>query len=108
MLLKFNTVYHAKGFDTFSNTRIMQNGTFFNNGDILPTFGYHEGGELSEKNKRRDYGLPEKTRMAPLDTANYAARGNQYLNIDSDWVTVETTISTSADRLAIAPGSPFK
>ncbi|MFN0174253.1 MAG: M1 family aminopeptidase [Saprospiraceae bacterium] len=106
MLLKFNTIYHAKGFENeLSNTSIMQNGTFFNNGDISPTFGYHEGGELSEKNKRRDYGLPEKTRMAPLDTANYAARSNQYLNIDSDWVTVETTISTSADQLAIAPGS---
>ncbi|MFN0034672.1 MAG: M1 family aminopeptidase, partial [Saprospiraceae bacterium] len=106
MLLTFNTVYRAKGFENqLSNTSIMQNGTFFNNGDISPTFGYHEGGELDDKNKRRDYQLPEKTRMAPLDTANYAARGNQYLNIDSDWVTVETTISTSADQVAIAPGS---
>lgn len=106
MLLKFSTVYRAKGFENqLSNTSIMQNGTFFNNGDISPTFGYHEGGELSDKNKRRDYKLPEKTRMPALDTANYAARGNQYLNIDSDWVTVETTISTAADQIAIAPGS---
>ena len=106
MLLKFNTVYRAKGFENeLSNTSIMQNGTFFNNGDISPTFGYQEGGELSEKNKRREFGLPEKTRMVPLDTANLAARSNQYLSIDSDWVTVETTISTSADQVAIAPGS---
>lgn len=106
MLLTFNTVYRAKGFENqLSNTSIMQNGTFFNNGDISPTFGYHEGGELSDKNKRRDYNLPEKTRMPALDTANYAARSNQYLSIDSDWVTVETTISTSADQIAIAPGS---
>jgi hypothetical protein len=106
MLLNFNTVYHAKGFENqLSNTSIMQNGTFFNNGDISPTFGYHEGSELSDKNKRRDYHLPEKTLMPPLDTANYAARSNQYLNIDSDWVTVETTISTSADQIAVAPGS---
>jgi ABC-2 type transport system permease protein len=106
MLLTFNTVYRAKGFENqLSNTSVMQNGTFFNNIDISPSFGYHEGEELSDKNKRRDYKLPEKTRMPALDTANYAARGNQYLSIDSDWVTVETTISTSADQIAIAPGS---
>jgi len=106
MLLKFNTVYRAKGFENeLSNSSIMQNGTFFNNGDISPAFGYQEGGELSDKNKRKEYHLPEKTRMPALDTANLAARSNQYLNIDSDWVMVETTISTAADQIAIAPGS---
>lgn len=106
MLLTFKTVYQSVGFENeLSNTSIMQNGTFFNNTDISPSFGYQEGGELSDKNKRRDYGLPEKTRMPALDTANYAARGNQYLSNDSDWVTVETTIGTDADQIAIAPGS---
>lgn len=106
MLLTFNTTYQSKGFENqLSNSSIMQNGTFFNNTDIAPTFGYSAGGEMSDKNKRRDYGLPEKSRMPALDTSNYTARSNQYLSSDSDWVTVETTISTSADQVAIAPGS---
>ncbi len=106
MLLKFNTVYRAKGFENeLSNTSITQNGTFFNNTDISPSFGYQEGGELSDKNERRKKGLPEKSRMPALDTANLAARSNQYLSIDADWVHVETTISTSARQIAIAPGS---
>lgn len=106
MRLNFTTVYEPKGFENeLTKIEFAQNGTFFNNGDIAPTFGYHEGGELSDKNKRRDYHLPEKSRMPALDTANLAARSNQYLNIDADWVTVETKISTSGDQTAIAPGS---
>lgn len=106
MLLKFKTVYQAKGFENeLSNTGVTQNGTFFNNTDISPTFGYNPGGELSDKNKRREFGLPEKSRLPALDTANLAARSNQYLSLDADWVNVETTISTSADQVAIAPGS---
>lgn len=106
MLLTFKTVYRAKGFENeVSNTSITQNGTFFNNTDISPSFGYNPGGELTDKNKRREFGLPEKSRMPALDTANLVARSNQYLSIDADWVDVETTISTSADQIAIAPGS---
>ncbi|MCC6281985.1 MAG: hypothetical protein IT262_15385 [Saprospiraceae bacterium] len=106
MLLTFNTVYRAEGFENqLSNTSITQNGTFFNNTDISPSFGYQEGGELSDKNTRKKKGLPEKSRMPALDTANIAARSNQYLSNDADWVNVETTISTSADQIAIAPGS---
>ncbi len=106
MLLTFKTVYEAKGFENeLSNTSIMQNGTFFNNTDIAPAFGYQERGEMSDKNDRKKYGLPEKSRMPALDTANYKARRNQYLSNCSDWVMVETHISTAPDQIAIAPGS---
>jgi len=106
MLLTYKTVYAAKGFENkLSNNSITQNGTFFNNYDIAPSFGYSANGELTDKNKRKKNGLPEKSRMPALDTANLAARSNQYLSIDADWVHVETTISTSADQIAIAPGS---
>jgi hypothetical protein len=106
MLLTFKTVYAAEGFENeLSNTNITQNGTFFNNTDISPSFGYNAGGELSDKNKRKKKGLPEKSRMPALDTTNLKARSDQYLSGDADWVNVETTISTSADQVAIAPGS---
>ena len=106
MLLSYKTVYAAKGFENeLSNNSITQNGTFFNNFDIAPSFGYSASGEMTDKNKRKKYGLPEKSRMPALDTANLAARSNQYLSIDANWVHVETTISTSADQIVIAPGS---
>jgi len=106
MLLTFNTVYQSKGFENqLSNTSIMQNGTFFNNTDISPSFGYQESGELTGKNDRRDYGLPEKSRLPALNQQDTASRRNQYLSNDADWVQVETTISTAPDQTAIAPGS---
>jgi hypothetical protein len=106
MLLTFNTLYEAKGFENqLSNAGIMQNGTFFNNTDISPSFGYQENGELTDKNKRRDHGLPEKSRMPALNPQDTVSRRNQYLSNDADWVHVETTISTDADQIAIAPGS---
>jgi aminopeptidase N len=43
--------------------------------------------------------------MATLDPSNLAARGNTYLSHNSDWVDIETFISTSADQIAVAPGS---
>ncbi|MCC7245641.1 MAG: hypothetical protein IT269_08190 [Saprospiraceae bacterium] len=106
LLVNFHTVYQAKGFENeLTNDNVMQNGTFFNNIDISPVFGYQPGNEMTDKHDRKRFGLPEKTRMPALDTANYAARRSQYMNNDADWVNVETTITTSADQIAIAPGS---
>jgi ABC-2 type transport system permease protein len=106
MLLDFTTIYRAKGFENeLSNQSIMPNGSFFNNYDIAPVFGYQERGELTDKNKRKKYGLPEKTRMPALNPQDTVNRRNQYLSNDADWVNVKTTISTSADQIAIAPGS---
>ncbi len=106
ILLKFNTVYHPKGFENeLDVTQIVQNGTFFNNTEISPNFGYQPGNELEDKNKRREYGLPEKSRRPALNPSDTLHRMDSYLTNDADWVNVETKISTSADQLAIAPGS---
>ncbi len=43
--------------------------------------------------------------MPDLDPQDLAARGNTYISQSSDWVDVETVISTSADQIAVAPGS---
>jgi len=106
MLLTFNTTYRPKGFENETRmTQIVQNGTFFNNTQISPSLGYQEAGELLDKNKRKEHGLPEKSRMPALNPADTLARMNSYLTSDADWVNVETTISTSLDQIAIAPGS---
>lgn len=83
------------------NSPVLANGTFFNNGSF-PSFGYSHSGELSDNTVRKKYNLPKRERMAPpTDTL---ALGNTYISECADWVNFETTVSTSADQLAIAPG----
>ncbi len=77
------------------------NGTFFNN-SVFPRVGYQEGGELSSREARERYNLPPKPRMAPLTDST--ARMNNYISSDADWIDFETTISTSPEQIAIAPG----
>ncbi len=96
----------TRGFENeVSFTQLTQNGTFFNNTDIMPVFGYNGYYEISDKNKRLKYKLPKRPRMAKLDEKDLATRANNYLNHDADWVEVNTTISTAPDQVAVAPGS---
>ncbi len=95
----------------FSNvverTQFVQNGTFFNN-QIAPQIGYQAGGEMTDRNDRRKYGLKEKDLMPALERNCVEHCRNTYLSDSSDWVSVDTVISTSADQMAVAPGSLLK
>lgn len=107
--ISINLSKESKGFENeVSFTQLTQNGTFFNNSDIMPTFGYNSDYEISDKNLRVKRKLPKRERMPKLDENNLAARANTYISNDSDWVEVTTTISTSKDQTAIAPGSLVK
>ena len=103
--MSYTVSYASEGFEnSVSKTEIVQNGTFFNN-MIVPQIGYQPGGELRDKSDRKKHDLGEPQPMPPLDPDNLKARGNTYLNNWSDWVNVETVISTAADQIAVAPGS---
>lgn len=91
-----------------SFNQLTQNGTFFNNTDIMPVLGYSAGSELNDKNKRKKYKLPVRRRMPLLNEADSIARRNNYVINDADWVSVRTTISTAKDQIAVAPGSLVK
>jgi ABC-2 type transport system permease protein len=107
--MKFEVSKTTKGFENeVSFTQLTQNGTFFNNRDIMPIFGYEPENEMSDKNKRVKYKLPTRLRMAKLNENNWVERANTYISTDADWVDVTTTISTAADQIAIAPGSLLK
>ena len=96
----------TKGFENeVSFTQLTQNGTFFNNSDITPTIGYDENIEIADKNKRIEFKLPKRLRMPKLEPNHLIARSNNYFHNDSDWVHATTTISTSFDQIAVAPGS---
>lgn len=78
------------------------NGTFFNNRAFFPLVGYQSDFELKDRNERRKRGLGEPERMAKLE--DKAARANSMFGADADWIAFETTVSTSGDQIALAPG----
>ncbi len=91
----------------FGGVRVSQNGTFFNS-DIAPQIGYQAGREISSRNERRKRGLPDPEPMPELVRDCTAKCMDTYISNNSDWVNVETVISTSPDQIAIAPGSLTK
>jgi ABC-type transport system involved in multi-copper enzyme maturation permease subunit len=104
-VLTYTVKSHNRGFEnSLSNIEVMQNGTFFNS-SAGPTIGYDGGRELTDPNDRRKFGLGGQELM-PLLEVNCAddCRDN-YLPGHSDWVGIDTVISTSPDQIAIAPGS---
>jgi len=94
--MQVDNKYITKGFqNNRGNTMIVKNGTFFNNGEILPTMGYNEGYELSDKNTRKKYGLEPKERTPELTVELSELHNRNYLNNgQSDFINVETVIST--------------
>ncbi len=103
--MKFTVRSHVQGIENeVSHLDLVQNGTFFNN-FIAPQIGYQSGGELSDKNDRKKQGLKEKDLMPALERNCDEHCRNTYLSNNSDWVNVDTVISTSPDQIAIAPGS---
>ena len=84
------------------DTAVVYNGTFFNNMAALPQLGYNAGAQLEDRNDRRKYGLPDLPRMAPI--GDRSQWNNTYISNDADWVTFETTVSTSSGQIALAPG----
>lgn len=83
---------------------LVQNGSFFNNMDLIPAIGYDPGGELHDREKRRKHKLPPNERMPKLSD-DPAKRMDNYIMRYSDWVNVRTTIGTAPDQIAVAPGS---
>ncbi|HEX6832320.1 MAG TPA: M1 family aminopeptidase, partial [Rudaea sp.] len=102
MPFDFVMQYWSRGFrNTPNDWRVVDNGTFFDS-ENLPHFGYDEGNQLTDRNDRRKYGLPQLARMPKID--DEAARRFNLLGRDADWVNFETTVSTVPDQIALAPG----
>ena len=98
----FDFEYTPRGFGNNGiGTTVVENGTFLDS-DSFPAFGYEEGAELSDDNVRRKHGLAPKPRMHDLDDASWRMQNDT--SSDSDWVTLDTVISTEPDQIAIAPG----
>ncbi|MFM8766808.1 MAG: M1 family aminopeptidase, partial [Rubrivivax sp.] len=83
-------------------TRIVDNGTFLNNGEITPAIGISREVFLVDRAKRRKHGLPADLRPPTLE--DESGRSRQALRHDSDWVTADITVTTDADQTPVAPG----
>jgi len=103
MAMNFHLAWAARGFvNGRSNTNVVENGTFINNGGFFPHLGYFDAIELQDRNKRRKYGLGAIERMKPQ--SDMKARMNNQISREADWIDLDTTVSTSADQIAISPG----
>jgi ABC-type transport system involved in multi-copper enzyme maturation permease subunit len=88
---------------------INRNGTMFTSENFFPKFGYVQANEIEDRNERRKRGLGEPHRMPALDDP--AARKSNFWKLfgfEAGLVDFETTVSTSADQVAIAPGELVK
>lgn len=105
-----DAVYKSQGFEnTVSNLRVAKNGTFIECSYILPTIGYDKNNELMDQNDRKKYNFPSRKRMATLNANDdINTKQNYFTEGESDWVNVETIISTSSNQIAIAPGTLIK
>jgi ABC-2 type transport system permease protein len=102
MPMDFEMSFEKHGFpNEVTATQVVENGSFFTN-DALPQIGYDAGRELDQTGTRKRYGLKPRLRMAPPE--DMKARQNTYISNDADWIDLETTVSTSADQTAVAPG----
>jgi aminopeptidase N len=101
--VSFTTWRGQRGFKNSGNTtRIVHNGSFLQSAEIAPLIGMSRAGLLTDRAKRRKYGLPPELRLPKLEDDR--ARQFNYLSKDADWVTSDITVSTVADQTPMAPG----
>ncbi|BFM12875.1 M1 family aminopeptidase [Simiduia litorea] len=88
--------------DQASDTRLVYNGSFVNNKEIFPQFGYNADAEIADRHERRKRDLPELQRLPKLeDESQY---GTNFIGKEADFINFETVVSTSAEQFAISPG----
>ncbi len=100
--MNFKQNFTTNGFTEGSNTRIVYNGTFFDNMN-LPSLGYNHHIELQEERDRKQYGLLPKPTKANRD--NPLALKERRKGDDSQFIDFEITIGTAGNQTALAPGT---
>jgi len=99
--LQWDLTWSHDGFENSnSSTRLVHNGTFVDNTEIMPLPGYDRGRELQDNNTRRQHDLPPVIRMNKLEddsqrTSSVFARQR---------TTFDALVSTAPDQMAVAPG----
>ncbi len=102
MTIRWDLSWRNPGFvNSGSTTRVVENGTFVDNRDIMPMIGYDPALELTDNNKRRKHDLGPVERLPKYDSV--AADAPSQFGV-TQRTTFRAIVSTSADQIAIAPG----
>ncbi len=102
MSIAWDLSWRNPGFvNSGATTRVVENGTFVDNREIMPAIGYDPSIELTDNNKRRKYGLGPVERLPKY--ASVAVDGPNQMGIHKR-TAFHTIVSTSADQIAVAPG----
>ena len=100
--LTFETRRWSRGFrNEVQDTRLVENGTFLSETELLPTLGMSNAGLLQDPEVRRKYGLPElpgPPKLEDLSATMTISFGNGSMKKS------DITLSTDADQTPIAPG----
>ena len=101
--VNYSVSRQARGFvDKESDNTIVANGSFINNMDLLPHFGYFTGLELQDRQERKKRGMSPPQRTAKLEDESMYRTG--FIGGEADFINFEATVSTSEDQFAITPG----
>lgn len=96
MNMRFTLDYAPRGLlGVGGETPVVANGTYFTN-EVMPRIGYQYNIELKGERERRRHAL------APRDTA---ATSSVSPASNTNWLSFEAVVSTSAEQIAIAPGT---
>jgi ABC-2 type transport system permease protein len=104
--LSFDTVLTERGFrtsrrETRDLTHVVANGTFVNSFEIAPTIGMNRDRLLTDRAKRRKYGLPPELHLPLL--GDPAARNRSGFGAGA-WTSADITVTTDASQTPVAPG----
>ncbi len=92
-----------KGFtDQGSDTQLVANGTFINNLELLPSFGYSRGLQVADKFERRKHDLPELERAHKLEDSQYYTQSD--FGAANGFINFKATVTTDESQFAITPG----
>ncbi|MFN3388368.1 MAG: ABC transporter permease/M1 family aminopeptidase [Allosphingosinicella sp.] len=100
-LLSFRTQRWHRGFPNGApSTRIVDNGTFLSNDELLPVVGMNGEPKVISPAARRAHGLPPLQGLPRLEDLSATGTASN----ERSWTTADITVSTTADQTPIAPG----
>ena len=99
----FHVTKQNSGFtDKNPDVTTLKNGTFINNTELFPSFGYQPMAELRDLNERQKHGLGQPRRAYKRENSRH--HHQTIMGHMSGHIDFEATVSTSLEQTAIAPG----
>ena len=88
--------------DRGEDNTLVKNGTFINNFELFPSFGFNESYLIRDQHERRKRDLEPLQRAYKLeDTSRYT---ESFFGRGVEFIDFSATVSTSGDQFAIVPG----